>query len=134
MICFVLPFLKKKNNNHIKQEKYTQSQGRSRQQLSGMWGEICVRSIKKCSLCHQRKSSFTSKYPAEMPLGKGRGIQKNPGCGTATGAASKPVPAAHGVELDTLKKCFLKKFFLKVVLFISPPLNQRRVSKTLLVP
>lgn len=99
-----------------------------------MWGEICVRSIKKSSLCHQRKSSFTSKYPAEMPLGKGRGIQKNPGCGTATGAASKPVPAAHGVELDTLKKCFLKKFFLKVVLFISPPLNQRRVSKTLLVP
>lgn len=49
-----------------------------------------------------------------------------------------PVPAAHGhtktgVELDTLEKKIRKKFFLKVVFFISPPLNQHRVSKTLLV-
>jgi len=33
---------------------------------------------------------------------EGRSKKKNPGCGTTTGAASKPVPAAHGAELGTL--------------------------------
>jgi len=112
MICFVLPLLKKKKKiilNRKKTHRAKEGAGSSSQEFGG---RFVSQGIKKSSPCHERKSSSASKYPAEMAMGKGRQIQKkNPGCGTTTGAASKPVPAAHGAELGTLKK--KKKDFLK---------------------